>query len=380
MTRPIYLDDAATTPIDPAVVAAMQPWLDQGFGNPHSPHRWGYEAAAAVAVARAQVAGLLDVAPGTLAFTAGATESVNWALKGVMTAPGQRRRRLVTLATEHSCVLETARYLEGIGCALTVVGVRPDGIVDLDALAAALDDDVALVSAMLVNNEIGVIQPVAAIAALAHRHGALMHCDAAQGFGKIPARVEDLGVDLLSLTAHKIYGPKGIGALYIRPGVTLTPLLHGGGQEADGGRSGTLSPALCAGLGAAAALAATRMAADAGHVRALWDRLLGQLDSPFQINGSTVDCWFGTLNLAFVGVDGARLIAATRGLAISAGSACASGNGRPSHVLAALGLDPAATRASLRIGWGRFTTMAEIDAAAAILNTAAHKLASKAAA
>lgn len=375
MTRPIYLDYAATTPLDPAVLAAMTPWLTDNFGNPHSPHRWGYEADAAIGVARAQVAALFGVDAATIAFTGGATESVNWALKGAMTAPAQTRRRLVTLATEHSCVLETARWLESIGCVLTVVGVRRDGLVDLDMLAAAMDDDVALVSAMLVNNEIGVIQPVAAIAELAHARGALMHCDAAQGFGKVDATA--LGADLVSLTAHKIYGPKGVGALYVRPGVELAPLLHGGGQEP--GRSGTLSPALCVGLGQAAAIADARMAADAAHARVLWDRLLGGLDAPFTINGLTDHRWFGTLNLSIAGVDGTRLIAATRALAISAGSACASASGRPSHVLAALGLDAATTRASLRIGWGRFTTTAEIDTAAAVLTAAARKLGARAA-
>lgn len=373
MNRPIYLDYAATTPVDSAVVAAMQPWWGERFGNPHSPHRWGYEAAAAVAVARQQVAALLGSSPGAVTFTGGATESVNWALKGAMTAAGPRRRRLVTLATEHSCVLESARYLATQGYALTMLGVGPDGLIDLDQLDAALGDDVALVSAMLVNNETGVIQPIAAIAARARAHGALMHCDAAQGFGKLPTPVGALGVDLLSLTAHKLYGPKGIGALYIRPGVALTPLLHGGGQE-NGGRSGTLASALCVGLGTAAAIAAERMAVDTAHVRALWDRLLALLTTPYQINGSVEARWFGTLNLRFDGIDGTRLLAGMRGLAISSGSACASGSGRPSHVLAALGLDTAQAKASLRLGWGRFTTVDEIDSAAALLNAATAKL------
>lgn len=370
MSRPIYLDYASTTPIDPAVVTAMQPWLVERFGNPHSPHRWGYEADAAIAVARGEVAGLLGCVPADLLFTSGATESVNWALKGAMTAAPAGRTRLVTLATEHSCVIETARYLASLGAGLTVLGVRPDGLIDLHELDAALGPDVALVSAMLVNNETGVIQPIAEIAARAHAAGALMHCDAAQGFGKLPTDVATLGVDLLSLTAHKLYGPKGIGALYRRPGVALTPLLHGGGQEGGGARSGTLSPALCVGLGAAAAIARDRMARDAAHVRALWNRLLGRLEHPHAINGSTEARWFGTLNIGFPAVDGGRLLDAVRGLAISAGSACASGSGRPSHVLAAMGLDDAAARASLRLGWGRFTTDAEIDAAAELLGAA----------
>ena len=376
VNRPIYLDYAATTPVDPAVTAAMAPWWGERFGNPHSPHRWGYEAAAAVAVARAQVAALLGCDPERVAFTGGATESVNWALKGALAGSG--RRRIVTLATEHSCVLETARWLERQGHALTVLGVQPDGLIDLAELDAALGPDVALVSAMLVNNETGVIQPVAEIAARVHAHGALMHCDAAQGFGKLPARVDDLGVDLLSLTAHKLYGPKGVGALYIAGGVTLEPLLHGGGQQ-DSGRSGTLSPALCVGLGTAATVGSERMARDAAHVRALWDRFLGGLEAPHRINGSVEARWFGTLNIRFDGVDGGRLLAACRGLAMSAGSACASGSGKPSHVLAALGLSAADAKSSLRIGWGRFTTEADIDAAIAQLNAATERLRAQAA-
>ena len=367
--KPIYLDYAATTPLDPAVLDAMTPWLAVKFGNPHSPHLWGYEADAAIAVARGQVAAMLDVAAETIAFTGGATEAVNWALKGVMTAPSQTRRRLVMLATEHSCVLETAKWLESIGCGLTVVGVGRDGIVDLDELGAALGGDVALVSAMLVNNETGVIQPVAAIAALAHAAGALMHCDAAQGFGKVDAT--GLGVDLLSVSGHKIYGPKGVGALYRRPGVELTPLLHGGGQE--DGRSGTLAPALCVGLGAASASAAAGFVSGAAHVRLLCDSFLSGLDVPFTVNGSFDRRWPGILNLTF-DVDATRLLAATRDLAISTGSACASTSGRPSHVLAAMGLDN-----GVRISWGRFTTVAEIDTATATLNAVMRRLGAKAA-
>jgi len=372
MERPIYLDYGATTPLDPAVDAAMRPWGVERFGNPHSPHRWGFEANAAVAVARGHVAALLGCSDAAVNFTSGATESVNWALKGVLTAPGQTRRRIVTLATEHSCVLATADYLASIGGAVTVLPVRPDGLVDLAILEGALGDDVALVSAMLVNNEIGVVQPIRAIADLAHSAGALMHCDAAQGFGKLACSVDDLGVDLLSLTAHKLYGPKGVGALYRRAGIALTPLLHGGGQE--DGRSGTLAPALCAGLGEAARIAGERMTADAAHATLLRDRLLASLAPCFRVNGSTTERWPGNLNLSFDGVDGARLLPALRGIAVSSGSACASAGGRASHVLAALGLDAAAARSSLRLGWGRFTTVADIDAAAAELNAVVARL------
>ena len=366
---PVYLDYAATTPVAPEVRAAMAPWTGDRFGNPHSPHRWGYEADAAVAVAREQVAGLLGVAPATVAFTGGATESVNWALKGVMLAAPSGRRRLVTLATEHSCVLETARWLESVGCGLTVVGVGSDGLVDRAALSAALGPDVALVSAMLVNNETGVLQPVAEIAGLAHAAGALMHCDAAQGFGKVAC--DGLGADLVSVSGHKLYGPKGVGALYRRPGVELVPLLHGGGQE--GGRSGTLSPALCVGLGTAAVVAAGRMAADAAHVAGLAERLLDGLGVPVVVHGGAAPRWPGIVNLGFA-VDATRLLAACRELALSTGSACASASGRPSHVLTAMGFGD-----GIRLSFGRFTTAAEIDTAAAVLIGAARRLGARAA-
>ncbi len=367
MLPPIYLDYAATTPVDPVVVAAMAPWADARFGNPHSPHRWGYDADAAIGVARGQVAASLGVAPDRIVFTGGATEAVNWALKGVMLAAPPTRRRLVTVATEHSCVLETARWLETIGCGLTVVGVRGDGLIDRAAFAAALGPDVALVSAMLVNNETGVIQPVADIAAMAHAVGALMHCDAAQGFGKVDCTA--LGADLVSISGHKIYGPKGVGALYRRAGVALVPLLHGGGQE--DGRSGTLSPALCVGLGAAAAVAAARMTVDADHVHTLGARLLAGIGVPVTVNGGTAPRWPGIVNLGF-DVDATRLLAATRSLAISAGSACATG--RPSHVLAAMGVPP-----GLRLSFGRFTSADEIDEAAAALTTVVSELTARAA-
>jgi cysteine desulfurase len=370
MARPIYLDYQATTPVDPAVGAAMQPYLVERFGNPHSPHRYGWEAEAAVDAARAQVARVLNAPPETVVFTSGATEATNLALKGVLTAPGQRRRRIVTVATEHSCVLDTAGYLRELGAELTILGVDGDGLVRLDEAAQAIGDDVAIVSVMAVNNEIGVVQPVAEIAALARRAGAAMHCDAAQAFGKLPLDVAALGVDLLSLSGHKIYGPKGIGALYVRPGTRLQAQLHGGGQEGGGLRSGTLAPMLCVGLGKAAEIARSRMESDHAHADRLWELALAMLDVPYRVNGSTTARWRGNLNLSFPGVDGARLLADLRGLAVSAGAACASAKGKPSHVLAALGLPDALATASLRIGWGRFTTEDEIDRAMAMVGAA----------
>ena len=370
MVRPIYLDYQATTPVDPAVAAAMQPYLIERFGNPHSAHRYGWEAEAGVDTARAQVARLLNSPPEAVVFTSGATEASNLALKGVLTAPGQRRRRVVTVATEHSCVLETAEYLRDLGAELTVLGVDGDGLIRLEDAERAIGDDVAIVSVMAVNNEIGVTQPVAEIAKLARRAGAVMHCDAAQAFGKLPLDVEAVGVDLLSISGHKIYGPKGVGALYVRPGTKLAPQMHGGGQEGNGLRSGTLPPMLCVGLGRAAVLAGERMDADLDHAEALWERALASLDVPYRINGSTTARWRGNLNVSFPGVDGARLLADLRGLAVSAGAACASAKGKPSHVLASLGLPDALAKASLRIGWGRFTSEDEIDAAMAMINAA----------
>lgn len=370
MNLPIYLDYGATTPLDPAVAEAMAPWGVAGFGNPHSAHLWGYQAKAAVELAREAVAALIGATPETIAFTSGATEGNNWALKGVLTAPGQSRRRIVTLATEHSSVLETAQYLASIGAQLTIVPVRSDGQVDAGDLARALAEDVALVSVMAVNNEIGVVQDLAAIAALAHGVGAIFHVDAAQGFGKVPLDVEAMHIDLMSITAHKIHGPKGVGALYRRPYTRLTPLLHGGGQE--DGRSGTLPTALIAGLGAAARIAGARMAQDHAHALALRDRLLAGLTAQVQVNGSLAQRWPGNLNLSFPGV-AVPLLPQLPGLAISSGSACAAVTGRPSHVLTALGLSEREAKASLRLGFGRFTTADEIDAAAAQINVAVQR-------
>ena len=370
MSMPIYLDYGATTPLDPAVAAAMAPWGVDGFGNPHSAHMWGYRAKAEVELARDQVAALVGAPPESIAFTSGATESNNWAIKGLLTAPGQTRRRIVTLATEHSSVLETAQYLANIGALLTIVPVRENGLVDLGDLERALAGDVALVSVMAVNNEIGVVQDLAAISALAHGVGAVFHVDAAQGFGKVALDVDAMGIDLMSITAHKIYGPKGVGALYRRPFTVITPLLHGGGQE--DGRSGTLPTALIAGLGEAARIAGARMAADHAHAAALHERLLAALSVPYTVNGDLHARWPGNLNLSFPGI-AVPLIQQLPGLAISSGSACAAVTGRASHVLTALGLPEAAAKASLRLGFGRFTTAAEIDAAAAQINAAVQR-------
>ena len=370
MSMPIYLDYGATTPLDPAVAAAMEPWGVDGFGNPHSAHMWGYKAKAAVERAREQVAGLINAPAETIAFTSGATESNNWALKGLLTAPGQTRRRIVTLATEHSSVLETAQYLAGIGAQLTIVPVREHGLVDLGDLERALGEDVALVSVMAVNNEIGVVQDLAGIGRRAHAVGAVFHVDAAQGFGKLPLDVDVMGIDLMSVTAHKIYGPKGVGALYRRPFTVITPLLHGGGQE--DGRSGTLPTALIAGLGEAARIAGERMAADLAHALQLRERLLAGLSVLHRINGDLDRRWPGNLNLSFPGLV-MPLIQQLPGLAISSGSACAAVTGRASHVLTSLGLPEPTAKASLRLGFGRFTTATDIDTAVTLINAAVQR-------
>jgi cysteine desulfurase len=354
MPPPIYLDYQATTPLAPEALAAMMPYLQGQFGNPHSSsHRYGWEGKAGVDVARGQMAQLIGAAAGDVIFTSGATESNNLALRGVMQA--SKRKRIITLATEHSCVLETAQLLGA-----TILPVSKNGLVRLEDVRAALDDDVALISVMLVNNEIGVIQPIAEIAKLAHEVGALLHCDGAQAVGKMPVDVNALGVDLMSISAHKLYGPKGIGALYVRPGVQLAAQMTGGGQE-RGIRSGTLAPALCAGFGKACDIATLNE-----NYQPYWDQIVDALSHEqinFQINGSTTARYFGNLNISFPGLNDERLLADLRGLALSSGAACASAMGKKSYVLEALGVPDAIASATLRIGFGRATSAADVDVA-----------------
>ena len=410
--QPIYLDYQATTPLAPEAHSAMEPWLGERFGNPHSPHRMGREAKAAVEVARGQVASLLtfrssralrlpakagaqgELHPsgmksrgvgtdaeqrpsttlgtseelrGHLLFTSGATEAANLAIKGAAWAAPRERRRIVTLATEHACVLDTVMWLGSHGFEAVVLPVGRDGLVDLDVVQDAVDERTALVAAMLVNNEIGVVQPVEEIGRIARAAGALFFCDAVQGLGRVPVPE----ADLIAVSAHKSFGPKGVGALWVREGVTLEPLMHGGGQEA-GVRSGTLSPALCAGFGAAAALAERRWEDDAAHVGRLW-RVATEKLRGWTINGSTEHRYRGNLNVRLDGLDAARLIADVRGVALSAGSACASGSGRPSHVLKAIGLSDAEARSSIRLGFGRYTSEEELAAALDLILEAAER-------
>jgi cysteine desulfurase len=360
----IYLDYQATTPVAPGVAEAMRPWIEEKFANPHSPSRWGREAAATIEVARAQVAAHFP--KGTLAFTSGATEALNWVLKG--TFETSQRRKLVTVATEHAAVLDSAEWLEGQGVEVVRLPVGSDGLIDLGEANGAIDDQTAMVAVMLVNNEIGVIQPIAEIARLAHAKGALMLCDAVQGFGRM-----DLpqGPDFFAISGHKIHGPKGIGALWIGDGVTPpAALLHGGGQE-QGLRSGTLSPVLCVGFGAAAKLASERHEQDTAHVERLWSAASRTLDSGWLLNGSESERYHGNLNIRRDGLDGARLIGELRDIAFSLGSACASGSGRPSHVLRALGLSDRAARGSIRLGFGRYTSEEELVDACRRIDAAA---------
>lgn len=352
----IYLDYQATTPMAPEVADAMRPWNEEYFANPHSPSRWGREAAAAIEVARKQVEKTIGLKGGSAAFTGSATEALNWALKGTVEKAPPGRKRIVTVATEHAAVLDTCEWLAGQGIDLTVLPVGKDGRLDLDDLERELDKRVLLVGVMMVNNEIGVTQPITEIANMAHGCGALMLCDAVQALGRVEICN---GPDLVAVSAHKIHGPKGIGALWMKKGKEPAPFIHGGGQEM-GLRSGTLSPALCVGFGAAAKLAEERMHRDYDHVQKLWKAATHALGNGWIINGSTSHRYHGNLNIRREGVDAARLLADLRDIAFSLGSACASGSGRPSHVLRALGLDYREARSSIRLGFGRYTKQDEL--------------------
>jgi len=360
----IYLDYQATTPLAVEARDAMLPWLDK-FGNPHSPHRLGREAGAAIEVATTQIAVALGDKKGLgrVILTSGATEAANWALQGAVAG---KRRKIVTIATEHACVLDTAEWLAQRNVELMVLPVLANGLVDLDAAASAIDERTALVATMLVNNEIGVIQPIAELAQMARRAGAHFFCDAVQGFGRVDLPLNEC--DLVAISAHKIHGPKGIGALWLRDGLDWPAMIHGGGQQ-QGLRSGTLSPMLAAGFGAAATLADQRCEQDRIHIINLSD-LADKLFEDWTLNGDPVRRYDGNRNLRRDGVDASRLISEVRNIAFSAGSACASGSGRPSHVLRALGLSEAQARGSIRLGFGRYTTQEELREAAALINQA----------
>jgi cysteine desulfurase len=387
---PIYLDNQASTRLDPRVLEAMLPYFTEQFGNPSSTsHAYGHIAAEAIEQARSEVAALINADPRELIFTSGATEANNLAIKGAAhfarlhPHSGQPRDHIVTLTTEHKCVLESCLQLEREGFRVAYLPVEPNGLVSLDRLAAALSERTLLVSIMAAHNEIGVIQPLTEIGALCRSKGVLFHSDAAQAVGKIALDVEAMRIDLLSISGHKVYGPKGIGALYVRrrPRVRLLPLIDGGGQE-RGLRSGTLPTPLCVGIGHAAAIAAAEMEDEAVRLRGLRDRLwrdLARRVPGLRLNGDAERRLPGSLNFGFPGIAALKLIEACPGIAISTGSACTSASVEPSYVLRALGLSEADANSGIRIGLGRFTTPAEVDFAIDALAAAAGRLAAEAA-
>jgi cysteine desulfurase len=365
--RPIYLDCHATTPVDPRVLATMLPYFTEHFGNPaSSTHQYGWEAEAAVQQAREAIATTIHATPEEIVFTSGATEANNLAIKGIAEAYFSKGRHLITVQTEHNAVLDPCRYLESLGFEVTVLPVQTDGLLNLEQLAQAFRPDTVLVSVMAANNEIGVLQPIAAIGALCHAHQVLFHTDAAQAIGKIPLNVQTMNIDLMSLTAHKVYGPKGIGALYVRrrdPRVQIAPQSHGGGHE-RGRRSGTLYSPQIVGFAEAVKLGVTDMEAETERVKGLRDRLWQGLQTlgGIHLNGHESQRLPGNLNLSVEGIDGQALaIGLQPFVAVSSGSACTSAKSEPSHVLLSLGQSPELAYASVRFGIGRFNTVEEID-------------------
>jgi cysteine desulfurase len=362
-----YLDYHATTPVDPRVLQAMLPYFTEEFGNPASKqHRWGWRASDAVERGRGQVAALIGATAGEIVFTSGATESNNLAIKGAACTLRDRGNHLVTVSTEHKSVLDSFKRLEREGWSVTFLGVGPDGLLDLNQVADAITDKTVLVSVMAANNEIGVLQPLEELAAIAHARGALLHTDAAQAAGKVPLDVNRMGIDLLSLTGHKYYGPKGCGALHIRrqkPRLTLECQIDGGGHE-NGMRSGTLNVPGIVGLGAAAAICAADMPGESVRLASLRDRLLEGLRhglSDVRVNGSLERRLPHNLHVSFDGVEGEALLMALGDLAVSTGSACSSGSQAPSHVLHAIGAVGDRAGASIRFGLGRTTSDADVD-------------------
>ena len=371
MSRVVYLDNHATTPVDPRVLEAMLPYFGERFGNASSrSHPFGWAAEEGVEQARGEIAALVGAVPREIVFTSGATESDNLAIKGVLEFHAAKGDHVITAATEHKAVLDSCKALEKAGrTRVTVLPVGADGLVDPDAVRRAITPRTVLISIMHANNEIGTLHPVAEIGRIAKAAGVLFHCDAAQSVGKVPVDVEAMGIDLLAMTAHKLYGPKGCGALYVRgkaPRVRLAAQMHGGGHE-RGLRSGTLNVAGAVGLGRACAIAATEMHVEQARLRQLRERLFGALATLLDdvaLNGHPTERLAGNLNLSFGGVEGDSLLAALQDVALSSGSACTSATLEPSHVLRAIGLDDEAAHGSIRFGLGRFNTETDIDYAA----------------
>jgi len=369
--KPVYLDHQATTPVDPRVLEAMLPFFGAKFGNAASrSHSFGWEAEKSVELARKRIAALAGATPREIVFTSGATESNNLALKGVVEAHrGDRPNgilHIITMTTEHRAVLDPVKHLERLGCRVTLLPPLADGRIDLDRLRAAIEEVTILVSVMVANNEIGVIQPVREIGAICREKGVLFHCDAAQAFGKIPIDVDRDGIDLMSISAHKMYGPKGVGALYVRrrnPRVPLAVQMEGGGHE-FGLRSGTLNVPAIVGFGEACAICAREMEPEGERTAGLRDRLKARIEAAAEgvrVNGSMEHRLPGNLNLSFARVNGESLLMSLPGVALSTGSACSSATAAPSHVLRALGLTEDQAHSSLRFGIGRFNTEEEID-------------------
>lgn len=370
MTEPIYLDYNATTPIDPAVADAMEPYLREHFGNPSSDHVYGYRARLAVNDARERLAALLQVEPDEVVFTGGGSEANNLAIKGIAYTRRDRGNHIITSAVEHPAVINTLHYLQQEGYRVTVLPVEPNGQVDVGQVADAITPETILISIMHANNEVGTTQPIRAIAAIAHARNVLVHTDAAQSVGKIPVVVPDLGADLLTVAGHKLYAPKGVGALIVRRGLRLEPLIHGAGHE-GGYRAGTENVPYLVGLGQAATLAASRLPEYQQRVGALRDalhhRILEGIPSAL-LNGHPVERLPNTLNMSFPGVNAGALLAAIRDqVACSTGSACHAGHASPSGVLLAMGRDEGLASAALRLSLGWGTTMDEVRTAAAAI-------------
>ena len=371
-TLPIYMDYQATTPLDPRVMEAMIPYFTTKFGNPHSrSHLFGWEAEAAVESAREKIARLIGASSKEIIFTSGATESNNLAIKGIARFYGTKKRHIITVVSEHKCVLDACRNLENEGFQLTYLPIRSNGLIDLEQLKNAITEQTMLVSVMAVNNEIGVIQPIKEIGKICREHGVFFHSDIAQAYGKIPIDVDECNIDLASISGHKIYGPKGIGALYVRkkPRVRLMPIISGGGQE-RGMRSGTLPTPLIVGLGVAAEIAELEMEKDAEHVNKLfyrfYDKITREVPDVY-LNGDKENRYKGNLNLSFAYVEGESMILAIKDLAVSSGSACTSSSLEPSYVLRSMGVDEELAHTSIRFGIGRFTTQEEIDFAVELI-------------
>lgn len=364
--RPLYLDAQATTPLDPRVLDAMMPYMTNYYGNPHSrTHAYGWESEAAMEHARQQVANLIGAESKEIIFTSGATESNNIAVKGVARFYASKKKHIITTQTEHKCVLDSCRALEAEGFKVTYLPVGSTGLISLEDVEKSMQDDTALVSIMTVNNEIGVHQPIAEIGALCKSKKVFFHTDAAQAVGKIPLDVSSMNIDLMSISGHKIYGPKGVGALYVRrrPRVRVEPIQSGGGQE-RGIRSGTVPTPLVVGLGAAAEISKKEMEYDHSWMKFLSKRLIDRITSrlPCVIrNGDPVACYPGCVNLSFAYVEGESLLMAMKDVALSSGSACTSASLEPSYVLRAIGADEDLAHSSIRFGLGRFTTVEEVD-------------------